>query len=191
MILKDGTLLYHGSYAAINKIDLAKCADGKDFGKGFYLTDDLEQAKRFIKNSLIKAKNEKKIPENQNFGYVTTFRYNAPKEDIPTYIFETVDNDWLWFVAMNRRYEMAKEFRERLKNELLSAEIVIGKIANDTTNPTLMAYLNGLYGDVESETAIRFTINQLMINRLKDQCCFLSEHAILCLKCVEAKKYER
>ena len=52
MILKDGMLLYHGSYAPIHEIDLSMCASGKDFGKGFYLTDDLEQAKGFIKNSL-------------------------------------------------------------------------------------------------------------------------------------------
>ena len=36
MILKDGMLLYHGSYAPIDKIDLSMCASGKDFGKGFY-----------------------------------------------------------------------------------------------------------------------------------------------------------
>lgn len=33
MSLRDGMLLYHGSYAAIDKIELNKCAPGKDFGR--------------------------------------------------------------------------------------------------------------------------------------------------------------
>lgn len=38
MELRDGMILYHGSYCEIKTPDLAKCADFKDFGKGFYLT---------------------------------------------------------------------------------------------------------------------------------------------------------
>lgn len=190
MILKDGTLLYHGSYAPVYKIDLSKCASGKDFGKGFYLTDDPKQARGFIKNSLRKAKNVKKIPEDQNYGYVTTFRFKTLKDNMPAYAFETANIEWLWFVAMNRRYEMADEFRTDLNKELLNSEIIIGKIVNDTTNPTLIAYLNGLYGNVKSQTAIQFAINQLMPDRLKEQYCFLSERAIACLEFVEANRYE-
>jgi hypothetical protein len=36
--------LYHGSNIAIDKIDLEKGANDKDFGKGFYLTDIRQQA---------------------------------------------------------------------------------------------------------------------------------------------------
>lgn len=35
MKLEDGMLLYHGSYAPIDTIDLTVCASGKDFGQGF------------------------------------------------------------------------------------------------------------------------------------------------------------
>ncbi|WP_196814247.1 DUF3990 domain-containing protein [Butyrivibrio sp. LC3010] len=40
MKLKDGMLLYHGSYTSVENIDLNQCMNGKDFGKGFYLTSD-------------------------------------------------------------------------------------------------------------------------------------------------------
>ena len=40
MKLKDGMILYHGSYTPVQNIDLTKCAAGKDFGKGFYVTAD-------------------------------------------------------------------------------------------------------------------------------------------------------
>ena len=38
MTLKDGMLLYHGSYTSVESISLDQCARGKDFGRGFYLT---------------------------------------------------------------------------------------------------------------------------------------------------------
>ncbi len=191
MILENGMLLYHGSYSEINKIDLNKCADGKDFGKGFYLTDNFDQAKGFIKNSLKKAKTIGSVPQDRNFGYVSIFRYNAPDEKIMTYSFDTANKEWLWFVSMNRRSQMAGRFRNMLDENLLNSEIVIGKIANDTTNPTIMTYLNGLYGDVESETAVNFAISQLLPERLKDQFCFLSERAIKCLELTEVIRFEQ
>ena len=42
--LKDGFVLYHGSYCEVKEPDLAKCAKRKDFGHGFYLTTSKEQA---------------------------------------------------------------------------------------------------------------------------------------------------
>lgn len=55
MILKEGMILYHRSYCVIEKISLSKCAQGKDFGKGFYLTSDYSQASKFVKTSIAKA----------------------------------------------------------------------------------------------------------------------------------------
>lgn len=37
-------ILYHGTYTDFQEIELDKCSPYKDFGKGFYLTDILEQA---------------------------------------------------------------------------------------------------------------------------------------------------
>lgn len=119
------------------------------------------------------------------------FRYHASKDEIPMYRFETADRKWLWFVSMNRRSFLAGRFHKKLEDELLKAEIVIGKIANDTTNPTIVAYLNGLYGDIESDLAADFAIHQLMPDRLKTQYCFLSEKAIACLEPVEVIRYEQ
>lgn len=39
-------ILYHGSNRNIEKIDLALSRPNKDFGRGFYLTEDKEQAMR-------------------------------------------------------------------------------------------------------------------------------------------------
>lgn len=41
-------ILYHGSNMAIPKIDLRLGNPNKDFGKGFYLTEDEDQARRIL-----------------------------------------------------------------------------------------------------------------------------------------------
>ena len=190
MNLVEGMLLYHGSYTAVEKIDINKCAAGKDFGKGFYVTSDLDQAKNFIKTSLLKAKTTRIIPADQNFGFVTTYRYHQIDKTIPCYNFADADKDWLWFIAINRRKNLAEALKPMLSEKLFKSEIISGKIANDTTNTVLTAYLNGLYGEIKDMAAADMAINFLLPNKLKDQYCFLSERAISCLEFVEVKKYE-
>lgn len=190
MKLVDGMLLYHGSYTSVETVDLTKCAAGKDFGRGFYVTADKEQASNFIKTSLLKAKRLKQIPEGQNFGYVTCYKYNAPKEKIPVFEFEEANREWLWFISLNRRRRLAKSLEPLLAKEIFEGEIIIGKIANDTTNPVITAYLNELYGEITDKEAARMAISLLLPHRLKDQYCFLSQRAVSCLEVVEVKKYE-
>ena len=52
--LKDGFMLYHGSYCEVRKPNLDKCAKRKDFGQGFYLTSSKDQAESFLKTSINK-----------------------------------------------------------------------------------------------------------------------------------------
>lgn len=190
MMLKDGMILYHGSYARVENIDLSKSSANKDFGKGFYLTHDEAQARNFIKTSLLKAKALEIISGEQNYGYVSVFRYHEPKEAIKSFEFERSSKEWLWFIASNRRSKLAKELRPSIDNSLFDSDIVIGKIANDTTNPVITTYLNGLFGDIKSDVAINFAIQQLMPEHLLEQFCFRTEKAIACLEFLEATRYE-
>lgn len=182
-------ILYHGSYTPVQNIDLTKCAAGKDFGKGFYVTANELQAKNFIRTSLLKAKGLKQIDDKQNYGYVTCYKYHAPTEFMPIYEFSDADKEWLWFISLNRRQRLAKALSPLLPKTLFASEIIIGKIANDTTNPVITAYLNELYGSFEDESAAKMAISLLLPNRLKDQYCFLSQRAVNCLEVVEVKKY--
>ena len=77
----------------------------------------------------------------------------------------------------------------RVDVEVFAADIVIGKVANDQTNPTITAYLNGFYGDILSDRAVNFAIEELLPNKLEDQCCFLNKKAVNCLTFQEARKY--
>ena len=43
----NNIVVYHGSYTEVQTPDLNKCKTGKDFGRGFYITTDKNQAIKF------------------------------------------------------------------------------------------------------------------------------------------------
>ena len=188
MTLYDGMLLYHGSYTAVDNIDLEMCTEGKDFGRGFYMTSSQQQARRFIAISLVKAKSTGRVPQNQTHGYVSTFQLHL-NSDVRIYEFAKCSEQWLWFISLNRRARLADSLAPLVSSEILQAEIVVGKVANDTTNPVITTYLNGLYGDITSQRAINFAIEELLPDHLVDQICFRTEQAIGHLEYKETIRY--
>lgn len=46
-------ILFHGSNTSFNEIDLTKSLPNKDFGRGFYLSDNYEQAEEMAKFKVI------------------------------------------------------------------------------------------------------------------------------------------
>lgn len=46
-------ILYHGSNIVFDKIDLNKSKTNKDFGKGFYLSDNYEQAEKMAQFKVV------------------------------------------------------------------------------------------------------------------------------------------
>lgn len=63
LTLTNGMLLYHGSFIQVSEIDLSKCKQGKDFGRGFYVTSSYKQAQGFVPLSVNKQVNEGKVLE--------------------------------------------------------------------------------------------------------------------------------
>lgn len=181
--LKDGCVLYHGSYCEVREPDLSKCAKRKDFGQGFYLTTSKEQAESFLRTSIAKAIATGKIEEGQNFGYISTFELKFSGK-LKTRIFEKADVNWLHCIAAHRKKKMFME----IEHEMAKYDIIAGKIADDATNVTLTAYLAGTFGTAGEEEADDFCIKQLLPNKLKDQYCFKTEAAIDCLKFVKGEK---
>ena len=174
MILQNGAILYHASYTIVKKIDLSLCASGKDFGKGFYVTTNYEQALRFLRTAIGKAiKNGVKnvIP---NVGFVSSFEYKPKCENVKIFEFENADKNWLHCVVANRKSDILKNEIEKWQN----FDIIAGKIANDTTNQILTAYINGFYGKVGTNEADEMAIKFLLPNKLQNQICFKTENAI-------------
>ncbi len=176
-LLKEGMLLYHGSYMVVEKPELDRCARFKDFGQGFYLTTSLSQAKNFAKLSLGKAKDRRLIPQTEKSAWVSVFRV-GDIIGLNTFVFQTADKEWLHCIIAHRRETFFNEVLQKLKNY----DVIGGKVANDDTNATITNYINGAYGPIGDERADNFCIGLLIPERLKDQFCFRSRKAIACLE---------
>ena len=107
-------ILYHGSNIIINKIDLEMSKPNKDFGKGFYLSEDETQAMEMAKFKSALLGGE---------ATITKFEFDISaiqNPDLRIKIFKEYSTEWADFVFANR---------EGHENE--HYDIVYGPIAND------------------------------------------------------------
>lgn len=185
LALTDGMLLYHGSYDIVQKIDLQKCRQGKDFGRGFYLTSSYEQAKNFVPLSVKKQINMGTLTEETMGGVISVFELHL-NADVNIFTFDSADAEWLHFVTANRRTDLLPDLKSKYENY----DIIAGKIANDRTARTLQLYISGGYGEPGSEEADRIAIETLLPNRLENQFCFCNQKAIQTLEFIRGDHYE-
>lgn len=171
-LLKDGDILYHGSFCEVRIPDLQKCARYKDFGQGFYLTTDKKQAETFAKISTRKAI-ENGAVASQRFGVISAFRYND-NAALGIKIYETADSAWLHCVVAHRKKNVFGDILE----DCSRYDIIGGKIANDATNSTIVTYMASAFGGVGSASADDICIRLLLPERLKNQYCFKSVAAL-------------
>lgn len=121
-------ILYHGTYTDFQEIELDKCLPYKDFGKGFYLTDILEQADAMAQK------------KSRIYGGSPIVQKYEFKEDVLTsgdlnvLVFEKPTKEWAEFIYKNRsrRAHFSHEY-----------DIVIGPIANDGVAYLLDRYEEG------------------------------------------------
>ena len=174
--LYDGMTLYHGSSVPVEQPDLSKCSPRKDFGRGFYLTSSLEQARSFARIVARRTAREHVGEAADLRGYVSVYELH-PKSALKVVTYETADADWLHCIVAHRQ---GAPF-EQLAQSLADADVIVGKVANDQTNATIIAYLAGAYGETGSALADELCISLLLPERLQDQACFRTQKALDCL----------
>ena len=128
--------LYHGSNTYIYRINLLKGRKGKDFGRGFYLSEDLEQAR-----AMAEAVTER---EEEGKPVVTTFEFdgNALQDgSLNIKVFPEYSEEWVDFIVDNRK--------NKTDDLIHDYDIVIGPIADDKVITQLNRYFNG-YQDKKS-----------------------------------------
>lgn len=117
--------LYHGSNMTVDVIDLTKGSKGKDFGRGFYLSEDLQQA---IQMADITT-------ERRGFGEpsISAFEFD---EDMASALnilrFDGYTEAWAKFVIQNRKNTMDVQCHD--------FDIVYGPIADDRVGLTIRLY---------------------------------------------------
>lgn len=107
-------ILYHGSNMIVDKIDLEKSKPNKDFGKGFYLSEDETQAMEMANFKSTLLGGEATITK---FEFDITVMQNT---DLRIKIFKEYSTEWADFVFANREGGECEHY-----------DIVYGPIAND------------------------------------------------------------
>lgn len=138
-----------------------------DFGAGFYLTSDLDQAARWAK--LKKERTMTGIP------MVSIFETDTQKwQDLLIQQFHSPNKEWLRYITTFR------------KGEIISTQfdVIIGPVADGQTIDTLGIYFRGL---ISAEIAIQL----LLPHKLKDQYCLKTQKAIDSIRFSGVKKWKK
>ncbi len=155
-------LLYHGSNVQISKIDLSKSKPNKDFGSGFYLSDNFEQA---MKMAEFKSEVFGGIPTVMEYEFDESMTVNSTLKILK---FSEYSKEWADFVFKNRTADSSE-----IKNEY---DIVIGPIANDKVGAQIRRFIEK---DIDFDTFLR---RIKYMNGLTLQYFFGTEKAVSFLK---------
>lgn len=151
-------ILYHGSNIEVREPKIIQSKRLLDFGTGFYLTNDLEQAKKWA----VRTTNRRE--EGQAMVSVFSIEENE-FDSLDVLRFNTASKAWLRYISTNRTDKTAKD----------SYDLVIGPVANDQAIRTVNNYIKGYFTE---DIAIQLLLPQ----NLKDHYAFKTENALLKLK---------
>ena len=120
-------ILYHGTNAVFDEIDLTKSKPNKDFGQGFYLSREYTQAMDMAKIKVEQL--ESGVPT------VITFEADETKMlSLKVLRFDDYSEEWAKFILLNRNNASRQPAHDY--------DIVIGPIANDRVGVQLWKYEN-------------------------------------------------
>ena len=121
--------LYHGSTVNIEHIDLQKSRPNKDFGRGFYLSADRQQAWRMGE---FKALTEGGNPVMNTYLFDETV---LTSDELHVLTFDGYTREWAEFIFLNRNNHNITPVH--------NYDIVYGPIANDRVGVQIGKYEAG------------------------------------------------
>ena len=153
--------LYHGSNVEVREPRLLRKYRDLDFGRGFYVTSDIRQARTWaIRTARIRGAGNPTVTvydlDESELADLAVLRFAEPNER------------WLKFVAAHRKGEVMDDMWD----------IVRGPVADDRTVGVLLMYLDGYLTEQEA-------IRRLLPEKLSDQIVFKSPQALERLHYVE------
>ena len=152
--------LYHGSDVEIAHIVLQELRAPKDFGQGFYLSNDLQQARNFARYRADKPKSKTHAPITTQFDFDESFLIDG---NLRVKRFDGYTLEWIQFIKANRK-RRNKDY-----------DVVIGPIANDDVKTQFVKHMMGEITEAELMESLKW-------KRCTFQYCFITEKAVSLLK---------
>lgn len=123
--------LYHGSNMRVTEPDLKRSKPFKDFGQGFYLSAEEQQAKEQALSKVDQMKTGEPIVNEYFFDESV-----MTSGELRVKVFDDYSVEWAEFVLMNRNSKVAQPSHDY--------DIVYGPIADDGVNYQLRRYWGGV-----------------------------------------------
>lgn len=152
-------ILYHGSNIVIGQIDLTKSKPNKDFGQGFYLSDNEKQAQEMAEFKAMQLGGD---PVVSRFEFDDTIMSD---NSLNVLRFEEYSEEWADFVLKNRDGVATEKY-----------DIVYGPIANDKVGLQIRKLKDGSIDKKEFLNRLKY------MKGITFQYFFGSENAISHLK---------
>ena len=146
-------IVYHGSNVIVDKPDVDHSYRPLDFGKGFYVTSNREQAERWARRKSALLGNDKAI--------INVYEMREETNGLRVKTFDADLMDWIDFVC---------ECRDG-KTEYLKYDLICGKVANDRVFRVVDMYHSGIW---EKERALK----EIKVYPTYDQIAFVTKSAI-------------
>ncbi|SFA84135.1 Protein of unknown function [Selenomonas ruminantium] len=157
-------VLFHGSNIVVREPKILKSQRFLDFGAGFYMTSDFEQARKWAVRT--SARREEGV------ATISVFEISDDYVDkVKVLVFAKPDRDWLQYITAHRTGNPPAD----------DYDMVVGPVANDQAIRTVNNYLKGYFPE---DVAIKLLLPQ----KLKDQYLFRTEKALDLLVFKEAKQ---
>lgn len=157
-------LLFHGTVAKFDVVDLSKSHNRRDFGMGFYTTLLERQAKEWAYRQSLRRHVKK------YYVYQYKFRESG---SLNIKHFDCLDKEWLEFIKDNRS-------KGGLQH---SYDIVVGPVADDDTMETVQLYISGILNADEA-------VGRLRYSQINNQVSFHTKEALESIKFVGRDCYE-
>ncbi|MBR2549693.1 MAG: DUF3990 domain-containing protein [Clostridiales bacterium] len=146
-------IVYHGSSEIVNSPDVSHSFRPLDFGKGFYVTTNKEQAVRWAKRKALLLNSDK--------AYINVYEYSDDDSAFAVKTFPDDLHEWLDFVCACRDGD----------TKYLDYDIIKGKVADDKVFRVVDLYHTGIW---DAERAI----SEIKAYPGFDQIAFISDKAI-------------
>lgn len=145
--------VYHASNFIIESPDIYHSRDFLDFGKGFYLTSLIEQAKKYAQRFLFQG--DKAYLNHYNLDENLDNKFNIKE-------FGDYNEEWLDFVTLCRLGKLSSKY-----------DMITGGIADDKVFNTVDLYFSGNISKEEALKRLKFIhpnhqiciLNQELINK--------------------------
>ena len=157
-------VLFHGSNIVVREPKILKSQRFLDFGAGFYMTSDFEQARKWAVRTAARRE--------EGVATISVFELSDDYVDrVKVRTFARPDRDWLRYITVHRTGNPPAD----------DYDMVVGPVANDQAIRTVNNYLKGYFPE---EVAIKLLLPQ----KLKDQYLFRTEKALSLLAFKEARQ---